>query len=92
MANCVITVNYKVKPAQIEEFIEILQANALNALTEPGCLNYEASIDNCDVFLYEKYKSKEDIDYHMTRPYYKKYVDDTKDMLDEKIVKRYISL
>ena len=92
MANPVIAVNYKVKPAHIKEFIELLKENAINSLKEPGCINYEASIDNCDVFLYEKYKTKEDIDFHMTQSYYKNYVENTKDLLDEKIVKRYISI
>lgn len=92
MADCVITVNYKVKPEHIEEFIELLKENAINVLKEPGCLNYEASVDNLDVFLYEKYKAKEDIDFHISTPYYKNYVEKTKDLLDEKVVKKYISL
>lgn len=92
MNNIVITVNYTVKPTHIDEFIELLHKNSINVLKEPGCLNYEASIDGYEVFLYEKYKSKEDIDFHMSTSYYKEYVDKTKDMLEEKIVKKYISL
>ena len=92
MNNLVITVNYKVKAEYLERFIELLKENSKNSLTEPGCLNYEASIDGCEVFLYEKYKTEEDFVYHTTRPYFKVYGDNTKGMLDKKIVSKYVAL
>lgn len=92
MENWVIAVNYKVKPECKEEFIKLLKENAKNSLGEPGCLNYEAAIDGDHVFLYEKYKTEEDFNFHITQPHYKKYVEGTKDMLLEKDVKKYIAL
>ena len=92
MDNYVISVNYKVKPECKEDFIKLLKANAKNSLGEPGCLNYEAAIDGDEVFLYEKYKTEEDFNFHISQPHYKEYVDGTKDMLSDKVVKKYISL
>lgn len=89
MTNWVIAVSYKVKADCKEDFIELLRQNAKNSLGEPGCLNYEAAIDGDEIFLYEKYKTKEDFNFHISQGYYKEYVDNTKPMLSEKIVKKY---
>lgn len=92
MKNSVIAVNYKVKPEHIDEFIGLIKEMSKKCLQDPGCLNYEASVDGNDVFLYEKYEGKEDIEYHLSTPHYKQYVEDTKDLLLEKTVKQYTAL
>lgn len=89
MDNLVITVNYKVKAKYIEEFVKHMRRMSENTLTEPGCINYEASINDNDVFLFEKYKTEEDFNYHKARPYFKEFQDAINHMLDEKKVSIY---
>jgi quinol monooxygenase YgiN len=46
------------------------------ALEEPGVITYvvHRSIDNPSrFFVYEKYKSREDFDYHCTTPHFKEF-------------------
>lgn len=92
MKNPVITVNFKVKPDHLEDFTKLLQEMCLSTLEEPGCLNYEASINGDEVFLYEKYKTQEDIDFHMETEHFKEFIATIKDMLVEESVNHYTSL
>lgn len=92
MKKQVITVHYKVKPECKEEFIKLLEENTKGSLGEPGCLNYEAAIDGNEIFLYEKYKSEEDFNFHTRQPHYKKYAKETEDMIVEKEVRKYTAL
>lgn len=92
MSNCVITVNFTVKPSHIKEFTNLLKEMAVNCLQEPGCLNYEGSIDGNEVFLYEKYKSEEAIDFHVNTKHYKEFMAKSGEMLVTHTITRYTSL
>lgn len=92
MSKRVITVNFTVKPSHMEEFTKLLKQMCADSLQEPGCLNYEASIDGNEVFLYEKYKSQKDIDFHNQTPHFKEFVKTIPDMLIDQTLSTYTAL
>ena len=92
MSTQVITVKYEIKPDKINEFVERIKENSEKSLTEPGCLNYEASRAGNKIFLYEKYKSDEDFKYHTTTDHYANFVEKTKDLIIEKEVSMFKGL
>jgi quinol monooxygenase YgiN len=89
MSTSVITVKYEIKPEKLDEFIELIKENSKNSLSEPGCLNYEASMAGNKVFLYEKYKSEKDFKHHTTTDHFANYAEKTKDLIINKEVSKY---
>jgi len=87
MQNVIIQVNYLVKEEHLSEFIQILKLISEKSIKEPGCLNYEASIDGNHIFLYEKYENKEAFEQHKLTPHYVSYSLANKDLLISKEVK-----
>ena len=87
MSKVVIQVNYVVKEDKIDEFIDLLKKNSEKSLNEPGCLNYEAAIEDNNVFLYEKYTSMEAFEYHKASPHFAIFGPAIADLLESKEVR-----
>ena len=67
---------FTVQPEFIAQFRDALMKNASASKQEPGCISYivhgDASASNV-FFLYEKYQSKEDYEFHRTTSHLKEF-------------------
>ena len=67
---------FTVQPEFISQFRDALMKNASASKQEPGCISYlvhgDASASNV-FFLYEKYTSKEDYEFHRTTSHLKEF-------------------
>lgn len=67
---------FTVQPEFISQFRDALMKNASASQQEPGCISYivhgDASASNI-FFLYEKYQSKEDYEFHRTTSHLKEF-------------------
>ena len=67
---------FTVQPEFITQFRDALMKNASASQQEPGCISYvvhgDASASNI-FFLYEKYQSKEDYEFHRTTSHLKEF-------------------
>ena len=67
---------FTVQPEFISQFRDALMKNASASQQEPGCISYivhgDASASNI-FFLYEKYQSKEDYEFHCTTSHLKEF-------------------
>jgi quinol monooxygenase YgiN len=67
---------FTVQPEFISQFRDALMKNASASKQEPGCISYivhsDASASNV-FFLYEKYQSKEDYEFHRTTSHLKEF-------------------
>jgi len=73
----VLVVNLKIKPEKVDDFMQELQANAREARKEPGCRQFEVSVDPSDktrVLLYEVYNDEGAFEAHQQTPHFKKYL------------------
>ena len=73
----VLVVNIKIKPENVERFMQALQANARAARKEPGCRQFDVLVDPNDktkVMLYEVYNDESAFDAHQQTPHFKKYL------------------
>ena len=73
----VLQVNIKIKPENVDAFMERLGANAREARRESGCKQFEVLVDPKDrttVMLYEVYKDVDAFETHQQTPHFKKYV------------------
>jgi quinol monooxygenase YgiN len=92
MSKQVIAVKYTVKEDKVEKFLPLIAEMAKSSLNEPNCLNYEFSRDENEFFLYEKYENEKAFKYHISTDHYKKYIEETKDLIADKRVDKYIAL
>lgn len=92
MSPFIITVKYEIKPEKLDKFINLIQENSLKSLSEPGCINYEASMAGNKIFLYEKYKSEEDFKYHTTTEHFANFAEKTKELIINKEIAMYKGL
>jgi len=92
MSKQVITVRYKIKEGKIDQFLPIIAEMAKSSLNEPNCLNYEFSRNGNNVFLYEKYKNEKAFDYHTSTDHFKKYIEESKALIEDKKVEKYITI
>ena len=76
---------FTVKPEFISQFRGALLKNAQSSQQEPGCISYivhgDASASNI-FFLYEKYQTKEDYEFHRTTRHLKEFRDVMTPMLE----------
>ena len=67
---------FTVQPEFISQFRDALMKNASASQQEPGCISYivhgDARASNV-FFLYEKYQSKEDYEFHRTTSHLKEF-------------------
>ena len=60
------------KPTTREELLEILTDQVAPTRLEPGCINYDFHVDAndpCRFVFYENWRSKADLDAHLTMPH-----------------------
>ena len=73
----VLVVNIRVKPENVDKFMQALKANAREARKEPGCQQFEVLVDPNDktkVMLYEVYNDDKAFEAHQQTPHFKKYL------------------
>ena len=73
----VLQVNIRIKPENVEAFMQKLAANAAAARKEAGCKQFEVLQDPQDktrVMLYEVYVDEKAFEVHQQQPAFKTYV------------------
>ena len=73
----VLLVNIRIKPENVESFMQRLRENALAARKEPGCKQFEVLVDPKDkakVVLFEVYADDKAFEVHQATPHFKKYL------------------
>jgi quinol monooxygenase YgiN len=72
-----LVVNIRIKPENVDAFMQRLRENASNARKEPGCRTFDVLVDPKDktkVMLYEIYNDEKAFETHQQTPHFKKYV------------------
>lgn len=75
--NCVLVVNIRVAPENVENFMQKLADNAREARKEPGCRQFEVLVDPKDrtkIVLFEVYDDERAFELHQQTPHFKKYL------------------
>jgi (4S)-4-hydroxy-5-phosphonooxypentane-2,3-dione isomerase len=73
----VLVVNIRIKPENVEKFMQALLRNASEARKEPGCKQFDVLVDPKDktkVMLYEIYNDEKAFEAHQQMPHFKKYL------------------
>ena len=73
----VLQVNIRIKPENVDAFMQKLQANAAAARKEPGCKQFDVLVDPQDktkVMLYEVYDDEKAFGVHQQGAAFKAYV------------------
>ena len=87
----VITVDFEIDPARLEEFLPLMKANAASSVRdEPGCHLFEVCQDpeaQHRIFLYELYDDRAAFEAHLASPHFKSFDAATSDMLVAKTVR-----
>jgi (4S)-4-hydroxy-5-phosphonooxypentane-2,3-dione isomerase len=75
--NFVLAVTLRIKPENVERFMENALANGREARKEPGCRQFEVLVDKADrtkVMLFEIYDDDKAFEAHQQTPHFKKYL------------------
>jgi autoinducer 2-degrading protein len=83
----------KVKPPHLAEFLLHVRAHAASSLSEPGCIRYDVLQDRDDpstVCLYEVFRTEEDLHVHHAQPYYRQWMDMSRDWRDPSVYSRRV--
>ena len=73
----VLQVNIRIKPENVDAFMQKLQANAAAARKEPGCRQFDVLVDPQDktrVMLYEVYDDEKAFEVHQQGAAFKAYI------------------
>ena len=73
----VLVVNLRIKPENVERFMQQALENARAARTEPGCRQFDVLVDPQDktkAMLYEIYNDEKAFEAHQQTPHFKKYL------------------
>jgi len=73
----VLVVNIRIKPDNVDKFMQTLTVNAREARKEPGCKQFDVLVDPKDktkVMLYEVYTDEKAFEVHQQTPHFKKYL------------------
>ena len=73
----VLTVSIRIKPENVDAFLEGALANARSARKEPGCRQFEVLVDpqeRTKVMLFEVYDDDKAFEAHQQTPHFKKYL------------------
>ena len=79
-----LVVNIRIKPENVDAFMQRLRENASNARKEPGCKTFDVLVDPKDktkVMLYEIYSDEKAFETHQQTPHFKKYLAEAVPML-----------
>ena len=80
----VLLVNIRIKPENVDRFMEGIGENARAARQEPGCRQFEVLVDPKDrskVVLFEVYADEKAFEAHQQTPHFKKYLADAVPLL-----------
>ena len=87
----VVTVNFLIKPGQIEPFRALMLENArLSLELETGCQQFDVCFNPSEpqeCFLYEVYNNKLAFETHLEMAHFKSFDSKVAEMLDDKVVK-----
>lgn len=90
----VITVEFTIVPAHIDEFMDAVQQQAENSLQrEPGCHQFDIARGESDayrIFLYEVYTDRAAFDLHMESSYFKSFNERATPWIADKTVNGWI--
>jgi (4S)-4-hydroxy-5-phosphonooxypentane-2,3-dione isomerase len=73
----VLAVNIRIKPENVDAFMQRLKENASAARKEPGCRQFEVLVDPKDktkIMLFEVYNDEKAFETHQQTPHFKKYL------------------
>ena len=79
-----VTVDYEIKPDQIENYLAALKENAAATIKEPGCRQFDiltVASDPNHVFLLEVYENEAAAEAHRKTDHFKKYAETVKPMV-----------
>ena len=80
----VLQVLIRIKPENVDAFMQKLAANAAAARAEPGCQTFQVLVDpkeKTKVMLYEIYKDETAFQHHQAQPAFKAYVEEAVPLL-----------
>jgi quinol monooxygenase YgiN len=84
----VLQVSIRIKPENVDAFMQKLDENARNARKEPGCKQFEVLVDptnRAKVMLYEVYNDEAAFEAHQQTPHFKKYVAEAVPLLADRV-------
>lgn len=73
-----VIVQADIQPERMDEFLALIEKNAIETRKEPGCLRFDVLRSQEDpnrFFFYELYKDPSAIDYHKAQPHYNLWAD-----------------
>ena len=73
----VLQVNIKIKPENVEKFMQMVKENAAAARQEPGCQQFEVLVhpeDRTRIMLFEVYNDQKAFEEHQAGTAFKKYL------------------
>ena len=85
--NFVLAVMLRIKPENVDRFMEAVLANAREARKEPGCRQFEVLVDKADrtkVMLFEIYDDDKAFEAHQQTPHFKKYLAEAVPLLESR--------
>jgi len=83
-----VTAYITAKHTMVDEVEKCLRALVPLTRSEPGCLSYELYRDHEQAdrfFFFEKWRSRQDLDKHLAKPYIKAFMDSAPPLLAEPI-------
>src|SRR3546814_15016336 len=89
----VLLVEFRIRPAFINEFESAILHNAAMSLTEAGCRRFDVCRDPQDsalFFLYEIYDDQAAIDAHMQSPHYLTFNSSSPDWVEQRSEERRV--
>ena len=84
----VLQVSIRIKPENVDAFMQKLNDNARNARKEPGCKQFEVLVDPNDrakIMLYEVYNDEAAFETHQQTAHFKKYVAEAVPLLADRV-------
>lgn len=73
-----IVVEAEIKPERVEEFLDIIEKDAIGSRAEPGCLRFDVVKDGMKdnvYFFYEVYENADAVAFHKEQPHFKLWGD-----------------
>jgi quinol monooxygenase YgiN len=83
-------VDLVIVPSEMPKFLEAIKENGANAVTEPGCREFNITVlanNPNHVFLYEVYENEAALEAHRQTPHFKKYQAATQGMVADRVVR-----
>jgi autoinducer 2-degrading protein len=92
----VVHVEFGIDPAQLDEFLLLMQDNARDSLAlEPGCHQFDVTQDPRDpasILLYKLYDDAAAFDAHKAMPHYLAFITATERMITSKTVRQWLRI